>query len=437
MLEEKKQEPFESIIGYENMKVNLKRILDVLNDIDKYKEIGSTMPHGLLLFGPPGLGKTTIAKEFIKFSNRKAYIIRKNKSDGKFIDYISKIFETAKNNQPSLILLDDLDKFAEADNNRVNNEEFVTVQSLMDENKENNIFIIATANNENLLPRSLLRSGRFDIQIRIDKPEEDDSFKIIEYYLNNKKISKDVNIKNISFILNGSSCADLEKVCNQAGIYAGYKNKTTIGMEELIRASLEWSFHTNIEDLNENYKYALNIAYHEAGHALIGTLLEPGSVSFITITKNDSDTRGITKYHNNDYYWDDIDFMENRLKTLLAGKAATEIVYGKCDTGTNSDLHRAYDLARRFVDNYCMYDFNSWITHADENSEKVKSSKDKHTNKLISKYYEEVKDMLIKNRKALDALAYNLKEKKVLFQEDIEKIIKDPSEYFQIKKFEG
>ena len=353
--------------------------------------------------------------------DRKSYIIRKNKSDGDFINYMNNIFDEAKKNQPSIILLDDIDKFSE-DDDKNNNEEFVAVQSLIDDIKNLDIFVIATANNKNCLPDSLLRSGRFDIKIKVDYPTEKDSFKIMKYYLRNKKLDNDVNIKNISYILNNFSCADLEKVCNQAGLYAGFNNKKKIGMAELLRASLEQEYNTNIES-DKDDKYALDVSYHEAGHALVGSILEPKSVSFITTIRTDSNTKGITKYHSNEYYFDDFKYMENRVITLLAGKASIDIVYNKCDVGANSDLRRAYDIVSRFVDNYCMFDFNSWIRDTIEQSERVKESKDNKVNELITKYYNKSRELLIKNRDKLDRLAITLKDKKILFQDEIEDII--------------
>ena len=419
-----KNKLFSSIIGYDSIKKSLMTIVDVLNNEDKYKELGSRISHGLLLYGPPGTGKTSIAGEILNnVIDRKKYIVRKTKSDGSFIDYLTNVFKEASDNQPSIILLDDLDKYAENDN-KSNQEEYVTIQSLIDNIKNDNVFVIATANNYHILPSSLKRAGRFDIQIKIDNPKEEDALKIFEYYLSSKKIDSSVDIKNISYILTNSSCAELEKVCNQAGIYAGFKNKKMIGMEELIRAALELKYETNIEDLNENDKYSLNTAYHEAGHALVGEILEPGSISFITITKNSSDTKGMTIFHENEYYFQDIKYMENRVKSLLAGKAATDVVFNICDVGVNSDIRRAYDIAKRFFDNYCINDFNSWIDDYNETSEIVKESKGKNTSKLLNDYYNEVKMIIVNNRKILDKLARVLNDKKILFQDEIENIIR-------------
>lgn len=416
------KELFKNIIGYDDIKKTLIRVVDVLNNRDKYEKLGCVIPHGLFLYGEPGLGKSTFVFDMLESVDRKSYIIRKNKSDGDFINYLNSIFLDARENQPSIILLDDIDKFSE-DDDRNNNEEYVTVQSLIDDIKNDDIFVIATANNKKCLPDSLLRSGRFDIKIKVDYPSEKDSYKIMKYYLRNKKLDDHVNIKNISYILSNFSCADLEKVCNQAGLYAGFLNKEKIGMDELLRASLELEYGTNIESCNNDDKYALNVSYHEAGHALVGCILEPKSISFITTMRADSNTKGITKFHSNEYYFDDFKYMENRVITLLAGKAAIDIVYNICDVGANSDIRRAYDIVSRFVDNYCMFGFNSWIRDSMEQSEKVKESKDIEINTLITKYYNKARELLIENRDRLDRLALELKNKKILFQDEIEDII--------------
>ena len=183
-----KNELFENIIGYKDIKKTLERIIDTLNNPKKYQKLGSSIPHGLLLYGPPGLGKTTFAYEMLEnMKNRKSYILRKTKSDGDFLKEMNLIFNEAKKNQPSTILLDDIDKYS-IDDNTANNEEFVAVQSLIDTIKKEDIFIIATANNKFVLPRSLLRSGRFDIKIEITYPSEKEYFEIIKHYLKKKKI---------------------------------------------------------------------------------------------------------------------------------------------------------------------------------------------------------------------------------------------------------
>ena len=203
-------------------------------------------------------------------------------------------------------------------------------------------------------------------------------------------------------------------------------------MDELVKAALEFAYNTNINDLDKEDNYSLNISYHEAGHALVGELLQPKSVSFITVAKTDSDTRGLTIYHKEEDYFSDIKFMINRVKTLLAGKAATEIVYNTCDVGSNSDLHRAFDIVERFADNYCQYGFAAWVQSYREVSEKVKTNKGDKMIELMDKYYQEVKELLINNREKLDILANQLNKRKILFQNEIEDIYNNPYKYRKI-----
>jgi len=414
----KNKEMFNNIIGYDDIKITLKRIIDVLNNEEKYKKLGSTIPHGLFLYGKPGVGKSSIAYEFLDNVNRKKYIIRKNKSDGDFMNYMSDIFKQAKDNQPSVILLDDVDKFAKHEEDSENEEEFVAVQALIDNVHNDDVFVIATANDQNVLPNSLLRSGRFDIQLELEFPDEEDAYKIFKYYLSLKKLDSNVNVKNISYILTNSSCADLEKVCNQAGIYAGYKNKEKIGMDDLIRAALELEYKTSMEENDKKDEYALNTAYHEAGHALIGELLDPGSVSFITIKRTDSRTKGFTSFHNNKHHFENVDHRINRIKALLGGKAATELVYGKCDIGAGSDLRRAGDVASSLVDDFCMFGFDSLNPYSIVH-DYSKNSRDVERAKLLDKYYYETKELLAKNRNILDKLALTLEKKEILFKDEI------------------
>ena len=418
---------FEDIIGYEDIKNKLRMIIDVLNNKEKYEMLGSNIPHGLLLYGEPGTGKTSMANCLIEAINRKVFVIRKTKSDGSFVDHINKVFREAINNQPSIIFLDDLDKFSEHENDKSNDEEFVVVQSLIDSIKNKDVFVIATANDMYSLPDSLKRSGRFDIKICINNPKEEEAIKIFEYYLREKKIDNNINIKNIATILNGSSCADLETVCNQAGIFAGYKNKEKIEMEDLLKAALEKEYSCSFVNMDEDDEELIKVAYHEAGHALVGELLEKNSVAFITIMKNDSDIRGFTSFHQNEKYFSNIKYMENRVKSLLAGKAATEIVYNECDVGCSKDLGRAFNIVKRFISDYCLEGFQYWKDEDFANSDNLLNISDKKIREIIDKYYNEVKLMLVEHRNKLDKIAKELKNKKVLFQDEIVKLMKKDS----------
>ena len=161
-------EAFEEIIGYEDIKHELRRIADALNRSEAYRTLGAKAPSGLLLHGDPGVGKTLMANCLIKASGRKAFVCRKTKPSEEFIGTIKETFDAAMENAPSIVYLDDMDKFANDDERHRNSEEFVTVQSCIDELRGKEVFVLATANETHCLPSSLTRAGRFDRVIDVN-----------------------------------------------------------------------------------------------------------------------------------------------------------------------------------------------------------------------------------------------------------------------------
>lgn len=413
-----KEDNFSDIIGYENIKKSLNRILDIIKCKEKYKKLGVHIPHGLLISGEPGIGKTCLAKDFIKATNRKSYLIRKTKSNGSFIDSMNDIFNEAKKNVPSIIFLDDVDRFSDTEHCNTNAEEYVAVQSLIDSVSDSDVFIIATANDLRSLPDSLLRAGRFDNHFKLEAPTGDESQKIIEYYLKDKKIAKDVCAKDIAQILKKQSCAVLEKVVNEAGITAGYENRKEITQEDMINASLSKMYEVSLDCRVNNSKYLLETAYHEAGHALVAELLEPSSISFISAVDYGTNLKGFTFYKENKDYFRDFTFQDNMIKALLAGKASIELVYGKVDVGSNNDFNKAYSLCEKMIDDYTMFGFDTHL-YNHNHSNNIKSNLESKINTIINIYYREVMDILRKNRKLLDKIANELAARGILFSHDI------------------
>ena len=173
---------FDKVIGYDTIKNELIQICDMINNKDKYTKLGAKLPAGVLLYGEPGLGKILMAKCFIDECKLEAFTIRKNKSEN-FVEYIAETFKKAKEKAPAIIFLDDMDKFANEDNDRRDAEEYVAVQAGIDDVKGFDVFVFATVNEYNKLPRSLTRSGRFDRCIEVCSPNNGDCIKIISHYL--------------------------------------------------------------------------------------------------------------------------------------------------------------------------------------------------------------------------------------------------------------
>ena len=166
---------FDAIIGYSAVKKELEQIADVLKNDVPYKRLGVTPPHGLLIHGEPGVGKTLMATALVKASGRKVFICRKDQPNGDFVKAIKNAFDQAASETPSIIFLDDMDKFSNGDERHPDAEEYVTVQSCIDEIRDKEVFVLATANNLRCLPRSLLRAARFHHIIPIDAPHGEDA----------------------------------------------------------------------------------------------------------------------------------------------------------------------------------------------------------------------------------------------------------------------
>lgn len=413
---------FEKVIGYADVKKELERICDLLVNSKNYASLGVTPPGGLLLHGAPGVGKTTMAQCFIAACGRKTFTCRKLKPDGEFIKEIKAAFDEAAKEAPAIVFLDDMDKFANDDRHHRNSEEFVAVQSCIDEVKGKDVFVLATANDLDNLPDSLLRAGRFDKVISVKNPTGDDAVEIIRYYLGMKNYLAEIDAAEIARILNGRSCAELETVVNEAGIYAGFAGKEKIDMDDIVHACMRIIYNapetlSPVED-----EFLEQTAYHEAGHAVVAEILEEGSVSLVSVCEHGGEIGGVTSYYQPDRYFHAKKYMENRVLALLAGKAATEVKYGETDVGANSDLHRAFDIVTRFIDDYCTYGFESWVENYCECSDDLFARKNTQVYTELQRYYHAARKILIRNREFLDKLASALVEKKTLIGKDVRAI---------------
>ena len=413
---------FESIIGYRAIKLEVSRILDQLTNPDKYSALGVTEPHGLLLHGVPGVGKSTFANAVVEASGRTVFVCRKDKSNGDFVNEIVHIFDKAAESTPSIVLLDDLDKCANEDERRRDSEEFGTVQACIDKVKDKRVFVVATANNIHKLPDSLIRAGRFDHVLELRCPSGKDAEEIVAFYLSKKPFVADLDVKLITRLLEGRSCAELESVINQAGTYAAFDGRDRVEMKDMIKAILRVIFKAP-ESFDDDLSALPLVACHEAGHALVAELLEPGSVNLVTALNHDSFAGGVASVHKNECYFYSKEMMENRVMYILAGKAATEICYGVVDTGANSDLHRAFDIVHRFVDHYCSYGFGQFVIDRHCSNE-VLDRRDSRIAAEMERYYAQTKKILLENKNKLDKLIARLVEEKTLLGDQVKEIIK-------------
>lgn len=413
----------DQIIGYEGLKRELKKLADIMKNTEKYKALGAKLPHGIMLFGEPGVGKSLMANCLIQASGWNHYVCRKNKPDGEFVNHIRETFSNAMQNEPAIVLLDDLDKFSSEDRYNNNSEEYVTVQACMDEAKDKQVVVIATVNDTFLLPDSLRREGRFDEKIEVQNPQGDDAKKIIKYYLGQKKFVADLDIDEVARLLNGFSCAELESLINKAGVTAGYAGKTQIEMEDILRAYIKTSFHAPLSSFSRTEKQLEVLAYHETGHAIAAELLQPGSVSLITIANHMGSIGGFTAYYECDDYWIDKKYMENRIITLLAGRATTELKFGKVDIGAKSDIERAHKIVKRLMSELCEFGFSNYFRS--ERGEPMPDHIAKEIAHELDKYYLKTKELIAANMPLVEKIAKTLMKKEMLSRAEIADMIKE------------
>ena len=411
---------FDKIYGYEKEKKELLYICDMMNNPEKYRNFGVEIPKAVLLHGAPGLGKTLMAKAMIEESGRTSFACRKTRADGEFVDILKKTFDDAIENAPSIVFLDDMDKFAE-DNLKSdsNKEEFVVIQSCLEDIKDKDVFVIATANDICNLPSSLVRAGRFGRQLEFSVPPLDDSIKIIAHYLSGKKVAFDVDAEMIANILVGYSCAVLESVINEAGIYAAFESSEYITKDHIVRAILRVVLRTvESEDLDEISMR--KIAYHEAGHAGLA-IHNKYKVGLVTIRQHGS-TGGICQSYGDERSGMTYEKFRRDVMEKLAGKAAVELHFGTVDMGATADIDDATDMVRRAIELRCIEGFEYGYDLSRYSDKQAFQRMDRITDKVysfIQDCYDNCVYILTRNSSLLDEIAVKLLEKRTLLHEDL------------------
>ena len=412
---------FEKVIGYESIKNELMQICDMVHNKERYESLGARMPSGVLLHGDPGIGKTLIAKCFIEECKINTYTLRSNKGTDKFVDEITEVFEKAKKNSPSIIFLDDMDKFANDDEKHRDAKEYVAVQAGIDSVKECDVFVIATTNDIRKLPQSLIRPGRFDKTIIMKSPTKEDAQKIIKHYLKNKKLSKNVNFDDLCNMISYHSCADLETIINEAAISAGFAGKESINMDDLINAVLRLQYDSPDDFFQRDEDEIRKVALHEAGHLVVSEVIKPGCVGLASVrTRGRSNTGGFI------HKCDELERRPHIIMGLLGGKVATELYYSEtCASGCLSDLKRVIDLVRDGISVSGTHGIGMIDTanyKFPESSESFNSRNEAVVQAEIERYIFQTRNILLKNKEFLEKITDALAEKETLLFSDIKAI---------------
>lgn len=421
---------FDSIIGYAIVKKELRCLVDTLKNRDAYSKLGVKAPRGLLLHGVPGVGKSLMASAVIEESGLPCFTCRKDRPNGEFVNEIKATFDKAAANAPSIVFLDDMDKFSNSDPRHPDTEEYVTVQSCIDEVKGKDVFVLATANNIRNLPASLRRAGRFDRIIRMSAPHGKDAEDIIRHYLSNKQFVADVDAGMLARILDGHSCATLETVVNEAGLIAGYERSEHITMDHLVMACLQHLHGITLTDLKLEEGGNLDLSdpnitlsqvvYHEAGHAVVSEILCPESVTLVCAGAVEGVETGVTCYYRDmaitPLYW-----AQSRVVGSLGGMAAVEHKYGISDAGVGRDLEQAFEgvqdlITKRGTNGFALFgdpmDVTAQLQHEQEKAIAID----------VEKYFRKAKEILSQNNEYFEKVAQALACKKLLTAVDMAEI---------------
>ena len=406
---------FDRIIGYDYFKTELMQISDMIHHPEVYAALAAKLPQGLLLSGEPGLGKTLMATALMEDSGLPSFTVRRSQSEDEFLKQLAHTFDEAAEAAPSMLLLDDMDKFS---SDEFSTAAFTTVQSCIDKVQEKRVFVIATVNNVEEIPDSLLRCGRFDRQIEVQRPNCTDGEQIIRRYLSGKAPVPDISLSDLTQLLSRSSCVQVESALNEAAIYAAYERSGSITRAHLVRAVLKTIHHVPPEVYPVSREECRKVAFHEAGHTAMMELVTPGSAAFATLLYSPASACCYGFVHLNRS-------LGRRANILvrLAGKVACELQYGRMAPGCNSDIRVAAKLIREKTEELGgsgMLGVNVSGRYGD--SEVSLLERETIVRAELERCLFEAKEMLAARRQMVQELAEALLEKQTLLYSEIQAI---------------
>lgn len=435
---------FSDVAGLDEAKVEVMEIVDFLKNPKKYTALGGKIPKGALLVGPPGTGKTLLAKAMAG----EAQVPFFSMSGSDFVELfvgvgasrVRDLFKQAREKSPCIIFIDEIDAIGRARGKNAimsNDERESTLNQLLVEmdgfSGESGIIVLAATNRPDVLDTALLRPGRFDRQISIDKPDLKGREHIFKVHLKPIKISTKLDIHKLAEQTPGFAGADIANVCNEAALIAARKGKEHVEMEDFQDAvdRVIGGLEKKNKIISPEEKKI--IAYHEAGHAICGWYLEHAyPLLKVTIVPRGVAALGYAQYTPREQYLYDTDQLMDQICMTLGGRASEEIFFGKISTGAQNDLQQitrtAYSMVTVYgmnsrVGNVSFYDPANENSFTKPYSEETSKLIDQEVRKLIDEAYEKTKALLSEKRQQVEKLAEELLVKEVLFQSDVEKLI--------------
>ena len=439
---------FTDVAGEDEAKENLTEIVEYLHDPEKYKEIGASMPKGILLVGPPGTGKTMLAKAVAGEANVPFFSMSGSEFVEMFVGMgaskVRDLFKQAKEKAPCIVFIDEIDAIGKKRDGQIggNDEREQTLNQLLTEmdgfEGNNGVIILAATNRPESLDPALLRPGRFDRRVPVELPDLKGREEILKVHARKIKVADNVDFNKIARMASGASGAELANIVNEAALRAvrdGRKFATQADLEESIEVVIA-GYQKKNAILTDKEKRI--VAYHEIGHALVAAKqTNSAPVQKITIVPRTSGALGYTMQveEEGNHYLMTKEEMENKIATLTGGRAAEEIAFGSVTTGASNDIEQATKLARGMITRYGMSkDFDMVAMETVTNqylggdssltcSMETQTAIDKEVVELVKRQHEKAGQILMENRAKLDELSQYLYEKETITGEEFMKIL--------------
>ncbi len=444
--ENKVKVTFADVAGLEEAKEEVKEIVDFLKDPSKYTNLGGKIPKGALLIGPPGTGKTLMAKAVAGEAEVPFFSLSGSDFVEMFVGVgaarVRDLFKQAKEKAPCIVFIDEIDAIGRSRGRGQmpgsNDERENTLNSLLVEMDgfatDSGVIILAASNRPDVLDSALLRPGRFDRQISIDKPDLVGREAIFKVHLKPLKLGGDVDARKLAAQTPGFAGAEIANVCNEAALIGARKSKKAVDMND---------FHDAIDRVIGGLEKKTKIispeekkivAYHEAGHAVAGWYLEHADpLVKVSIVPRGVAALGYAQYLPKEQFLYQTEQLMDEMCMTLGGRAAEEIIFGKVSTGALSDLERVTKMAYSIVTVYGMNDKIGNISFYDSKqseysftkpySEETARTIDQEVRKIVDSAYQRSKTMLSEKREKLEIIAQELLEKEIIFQSDLERLI--------------
>ncbi len=438
---------FSDVAGEDEAKENLSEIVDYLHNPAKYREIGASMPKGILLVGPPGTGKTMLAKAVAGESNVPFFSMSGSEFVEMFVGMgaskVRDLFKQAKEKAPCIVFIDEIDAIGQKRDGRVggNDEREQTLNQLLTEmdgfESNNGVIILAATNRPESLDPALTRPGRFDRRVPVELPDLKGREEILKVHAKKVKLDESVDFASIARMASGASGAELANIVNEAALRAVRENRsyvTQADLEESIEVVIAGYQKKNAILTDQEKKV---VAYHEIGHALVAAKQTSSApVQKITIVPRTSGALGYTmQVEDGNHYLMSQEELENKIATLTGGRAAEELIFHSSSTGASNDIEQATKLARAMITRYGMSkDFDMVAMETVTNqylggdtslscSAETQAEIDRQVVELVKKQHEKAAKILAENKEKLDELADYLYERETITGEEFMQIL--------------